>query len=109
MSARFDGVVRELQRARAARRGLLFVALAAAGAVLLVGVATHSARAAATMLVPGAALALFVAALGVPRCPECGGSLFRRGERPGSAGHPRQVEVERTGRCPRCGARFDRG
>jgi rubredoxin len=104
---RFASVERELQRARAARRALLFVALAAAGAVLLVGVATGSARAAAGMLVPGAALAVFVAALGVPRCPRCGGSLFRRGERPGSAGRPRQVEVERTRRCPRCGAALD--
>ncbi len=104
MSDPFAAVQREIQRARAARRALLFVALAAAGAMVLVGSATRSPRAAAGMLVPGALLALFVWALGVPRCPRCGGSLFRRGERPGSAGRPRQVEVERTKRCPRCGA-----
>lgn len=107
MTGKFASVERELQRARAARRALLFVALATVGAVLLVGFATRSARAGAGMLVPGALAALFVWALGIPRCPACGGSLVRRGERPGSAGRPRQVEVERTHRCPRCGAGLD--
>jgi len=107
VSARWPHVERELQRARGARRALVFVAAAVAGAAALVGVAARSLPAAVGMLLPGAVLAVFVWALGVPRCPECGASLLRRGERPGSAAHPRPVEVERARRCPRCAARFE--
>lgn len=107
MNARWSHVERELQRARGARRALVFVAAAVAGAAALVGVASASLRGAALMLLPGALLAALVWVLGVPRCPECGASLLGRGERPGSAARPRTVDVERTRRCPRCSARFE--
>jgi hypothetical protein len=96
-------VQRELQRARGARRALPFVALATLGAAALAGVTARSAGAGLALLAPGAIAGAFVWFLGVPRCPACGGALFRRGERPGSAGNPRPTEVERTRRCPRCG------
>jgi hypothetical protein len=99
-------VERELQRARGARRALPFVAAGAASAALLAVVAGGSAAAALAPLALGLAVGILVWSMGLPRCPSCGGSLFRRGERPGSAGSPRETEVERTRRCPRCGARL---
>jgi predicted RNA-binding Zn-ribbon protein involved in translation (DUF1610 family) len=103
----FRQVERELQRARSARRYLPWVATTAVGVSALAGVAARSLRAAAGMLVPGLAFGLFVALLVVPRCPGCGGSLWRRGERPGPPSRPNPTEVERTHRCPSCGAAFD--
>ena len=38
---------------------------------------------------------LFMVVLVFPRCPSCGSSLWRRGERPGSPGKPTPTEVER--------------
>jgi hypothetical protein len=99
-------VERELSRARSARRALPFVAAAAAGGAALAAVASRSAAGLA-LLLPGVLAGAFVWLLGVPRCPSCGGSLFRRGERPGSAAAPRPTNVERSRRCPRCGARFE--
>jgi hypothetical protein len=103
---RWRDVERELARARGARRALPFVAAAAAGAAAIAATAARS-PAALALLLPGAVGAVFVWMMGVPRCPSCGGSLFRRGERPGSAGAPRPTEVERTRRCPRCASRFE--
>jgi len=104
--ARFRQVEQELQRARAARRLAPWAAGSALVAAALVGLVAGSLRAALAILAPGAVLLLFVLALAVPRCPGCGGSLWRRGERPGPAGKPRPTEVERTRRCPRCGHAF---
>jgi hypothetical protein len=104
--ATFQQVERELQRARAARRYLPWVATTAVGVAALAGVAARSPRAFAGMLVPGLAFGLFVALLVVPRCPACGGSLWRRGERPGAPSKPNPTEVERTRRCPACGVTF---
>jgi len=103
---RWGEVERELARARGARRALPFVAAAAAGAAAIAVMAARS-PAALALLLPGVVAAAFVWMMGVPRCPSCGGSLFRRGERPGSAGAPRPTEVERARRCPRCGSRFE--
>lgn len=98
-------VERELSRARSARRALPFVAAAAVGGAAIAAMASRS-PAGLLLLLPGVLAAGFVWMLGVPRCPSCGGSLFRRGERPGSAADPRPTDVERARRCPRCGARF---
>jgi hypothetical protein len=103
---RWREVERELARARGARRALPFVAAAAAGAAAIAAVAARS-PAALALLLPGLVAAAFVWMMGVPRCPSCGGSLFRRGERPGSAGDPRPTEVERARRCPRCATCFE--
>jgi hypothetical protein len=105
----FSQVERELQRARAARRYLPWVLTTAGGVAALTGIAARDLRAAAGMFVPGLAFGVFVLTLVVPRCPACGASLWRRGERPGSAGKPKPTEVERTHRCPSCGVAFDRG
>lgn len=103
----FDRVERELQRARSARRYLPWVLSTAIGAAALAGAASRSLKAAGGMLLPGLAFGLFVLTLVVPRCPACGASLWRRGERPGSAAKPKPTEVERTRRCPACGVTFD--
>ena len=103
----FSQVERELQRARAARRYLPWVLTTAAGVAGLTGIAARDLGAAAVMFVPGLGFGLFVLALIFPRCPACGASLFRRGERPGSAARPNPTEVERTHRCPSCGVSFD--
>jgi DNA-directed RNA polymerase subunit RPC12/RpoP len=99
-------VEQELQRARAARRLVPYAAGSALAAAALVGFVAGSPRAALAILAPGALLLLFVLAAAVPRCPECGRSLWRRGERPGPAGAPRPTEAERSRRCPRCGHAF---
>lgn len=104
--ARFSQVVSELQRARAARRYLPWVVSTGVGAAALVGVAARDLKAAAGMLIPGLAFGLFVALLIVPRCPSCGASLWRRGERPGPPSKPNLTEVEKTRRCPACGVTF---
>jgi DNA-directed RNA polymerase subunit RPC12/RpoP len=104
--ARFRQVEQELQRARSARRLAPYAAGSALVAAALVGLVAGSAGAALAILGPGALLLAFVLALAVPRCPRCGRSLWRRGERPGPAGGPRPTEVERTRRCPRCGETF---
>jgi hypothetical protein len=104
--ARWTAVQQELQRARGARRALPFAAASTAMAGALVGFVAGSWRAGLAMLLPGALLLVFVAAHAVPRCPACGGGLWRRGERPGPAGKPRPTDVERSRRCPRCGATF---
>jgi hypothetical protein len=100
-------VERELQRARSARRLLPWVVVSAAGAGLLGRAASGEWRAAAVLGAFGILLFAFVAATAVARCPACGGSLLRRGERPGPAGSPSPVEAERARRCPRCQAPFE--
>lgn len=102
----FSQVERELQRARSARRYLPWVLTTAVGVAALTGIAARSPSAAIGMLIPGLGFGLFVLTLVVPRCPSCGGSLWRRGERPGSAAKPTPTEVERTQRCPACGVTF---
>jgi DNA-directed RNA polymerase subunit RPC12/RpoP len=99
-------VEQEMQRARAARRLVPYAAGSALAAAALVGFVAGSLRAALSLLFPGAILLLFVLAAAVPRCPACGRSLWRRGERPGPAGSPRSTEAERSRRCPRCGQAF---
>lgn len=104
---RYQLVERELQRARSARRYLPWVLATAVGAAALAAMAARSVRAGAGMLIPGLAFGLFVALLVRPRCPSCGASLWRRGERPGPASKPNPTEVERTRRCPSCGTTFN--
>lgn len=103
---RFDQVERELQRARSARRYLPWVFMTALGAAALAAAATRSLKAGAGMLIPGLGFGLFVLLLVTPRCPSCGASLWRRGDRPGPASKPNPTEVERTRRCPACGVTF---
>ncbi len=103
----FDQIERELQRARSVRRYMPWVFTTALGAAALAGIAARDLRAAVAMFVPGLGFGLFALALIVPRCPACGSSLWRRGERPGAASKPNLTEVERTHRCPSCGAAFD--
>jgi hypothetical protein len=103
----FSQVERELQRARAARRYLPWVLSTALGVAGLAGIAARNVRAAAGMFVPGLAFGLFVLLLVVPRCPSCGASLWRRGERPGPPSRPNPTEVERSRRCPSCGITFE--
>jgi len=102
----FRQVERELQRARAARRLVPWAAGSALVAAALVGFVGASARGALSMLALGGLLVVFVAVAAVPRCPGCGAGLWERGERPGPAGAPLPTRVERTRRCPRCGATF---
>lgn len=104
--ARWRQVEQELQRARAARRLAPWAAGSALAAAALVALVAGSARAGLSVLAPGALFLAFVLAAALPRCPGCGGSLWRRGERPGPAGKPRQTGVERDRRCPRCGQAF---
>jgi hypothetical protein len=103
---RFAAVERELQRARAARRFLPWVLTTATAAGAIGWVAARSLRAAAGLFLPGLTFGLFVVVMVVPRCPACGASLWRRGERPGPPSKPLPTEVERTRRCPSCGATF---
>lgn len=103
----FGAVERELQRARSARRYLPWVFTTAVGAAALAGLAARSLKAAGSMLLPGLGFGFFVLFLVTPRCPSCGASLWRRGERPGPASRPAATEVERTHRCPACGVGFD--
>jgi len=103
---RFSQVERELQRARAVRRYLPWVLSTAVGVAALVGIAARDLRAAAGMLLPGFGFGLYALALVTPRCPSCGASLWRRGERPGAPSKPNPTEVERTHRCPSCGVTF---
>ena len=103
----FSQIERELQRARLARRYLPWVLTTAVGVAALAGIAARNPRAAAGMFFPGLGFGLFVLLLSVPHCPACGASLWRRGERPGPASKPNPTEVERTHRCPSCGAAFD--
>jgi hypothetical protein len=103
----YDQVQRELQRARSARRYMPWVFTTAVGVAALVGIASRSLKGAAGMLIPGLGFGFFVALMVTPRCPSCGASLWRRGERPGPASKPNPTEVERTHRCPACGAAFD--
>lgn len=102
----YSGVERELQRARSARRYLPWVFVTAICVAALAGVAARNLRAAGGMLLPGLGFGLFVLVLVTPRCPSCGASLWRRGERPGPASRPNPTEVERTRRCPACGVTF---
>ncbi len=102
----FRSVERELSRARSARRAVPFAAGSALAAAALVGLVARSLGAALAALGLGLLFALFAGLAAVPRCPACGGSLWRRGERPGSAASPRPTRVERERRCPRCGAGF---
>lgn len=99
-------VERELQRSRSARRLWPFLLLTAAGAAALVGLVSGSLEAGLAVLAPGALLFALLALTSIPRCPACGASLWRRGERPGSAGSPRPTQVERERRCPRCRTTF---
>jgi len=99
-------VERELQRSRAARRLWPFLGLSAVAAAALVGLVSGSLQAGVAVLAPGALLLAFLALTSIPRCPACGGNLWRRGERPGPAGAPRPTQVERERRCPRCGKGF---
>jgi hypothetical protein len=102
----FHLVERELQRARAARRYLPWVLFTALGVAALAGLAARDPKAAAGMLIPGLGFGVFLAVLVVPRCPSCGASLWRRGERPGPPSKPNPTEVEKTRRCPACGVTF---
>jgi len=99
-------VERELQRSRAARRLWPFLLVSAVAAAGLVGLVSGSLQAGLAVLAPGALLLAFLVLTSIPRCPTCGGSLWRRGERPGPAGTPRPTRVERERRCPRCGKGF---
>jgi hypothetical protein len=103
----FEQVGRELQRARSARRYVPWLFTTAFGVAALAGAASRSLMGAVAMLVPGLGFGLFVALMVTPRCPSCGASLWRRGERPGPASKPNPTEVERTHRCPACGTSFD--
>jgi hypothetical protein len=103
----FSQIERELQRARAARRYLPWVLTTALGVAALAGIAARELSAAVGMFVPGLGFGLFVLALIFPRCPSCGASLWRRGERPGPPSKPNPTEVERTHRCPSCGTAFE--
>ncbi len=107
MTEAFRQVQRELQRARAARRLVPFVLASGVVGAALVAWMGRSGRAALVVLGACALFLAFVAAAATPRCPQCAGSLWRRGESPGSAAAPRQTQVERERRCPRCGARFE--
>jgi hypothetical protein len=102
----FAQIERELQRARQARRYLPWVLVTALGAAALAGIAARDPKAGLGMLIPGFGFGLFTLLLVTPRCPSCGASLFRRGERPGPASKPIPTEVERTRRCPACGVTF---
>jgi hypothetical protein len=97
----------ELQRARAARRLLPWVLVSAAALGLLAFVAGGGWKAVIAAGIFGILLLVFVGSAAVARCPACGGSLLRRGERPGPAGSPSPVEAERARQCPRCGVRFE--
>jgi hypothetical protein len=99
-------VERELPRSRAARRLWPFLLTSAIAAAALVGLVSRSLQAGLAVLAPGALLFAFLVLTSIPRCPFCGGSLWRRGERPGPAGAPRPTRVERERRCPRCGKGF---
>ena len=100
-------VQRELQRSRAARRLWPFLLVSAAAAAALVGLVSGSLEAGLAVLAPGALLFAFLVLTSIPRCPACGGNLWRRGERPGPAGSPRPTQVERERRCPRCARAFE--
>jgi hypothetical protein len=99
-------VERELQRSRAARRLWPFLLSSAVAAAALVGLVSGSLEAGLAVLAPGALLFAFLVLTSIPRCPACGGGLWRRGERPGPAGAPRPTQVERERRCPRCRQAF---
>jgi hypothetical protein len=100
-------VQRELQRSRSARRLWPFLLISAAGAAALVALVSGSPEAGLAVLAPGALLLALLLLTSIPRCPACGGSLWRRGERPGPAGAPRPTQVERERRCPRCAKAFE--
>ena len=99
-------VEREIARARSARRAAPWVLLGALGTAALVAVAGRNVSGALPVLLPGLAAALFAWWMGIARCPVCGRRLEEGGRaRPvGAAGPP---AIERTHRCPRCGARFE--
>jgi len=103
---RWEHVHRELQRARGARRLVPWTAVSALLAAGFVSFAAQSPRAGLPMLVAGGVLTLLVWSLSRPRCPACGATLWRRGERPGPPTAPRPTQVERDRRCPRCGVAF---
>ncbi|HEY6105474.1 MAG TPA: hypothetical protein VIV59_05810 [Anaeromyxobacteraceae bacterium] len=100
-------VQRELQRSRSARRLWPFLLASAACAAALVALVSRSLEAGLAVLAPGALLFALLWLTSIPRCPACGGSLWRRGERPGPAGAPRPTQVERERRCPRCSQGFE--
>lgn len=102
----FTLVERELQRARAARRYLPWAFTTALGLAGLAAIAGRSPKAGVGLLIPGLGFGFFLLLLVNPRCPSCGSSLWRRGERPGPASKPNPTEVERTRRCPSCGVTF---
>jgi len=103
---RWVQVARELQRARGARRLVPWAAGSALLGWAFVSYAAHSPRAGLPLLAAGLLLALFIAGMAYPRCPACGRSLWRRGERPGPPTAPRPTRVESERRCPRCGEAF---
>ncbi|HTN50922.1 MAG TPA: hypothetical protein VML50_00860 [Anaeromyxobacter sp.] len=86
-------VERERARALAARRALPWAAASAAGLALLVAVAGGGWRGAAVVGGLGLALAGFLLAAAVARCPACGAALPS-----GAAGGEG---------CARCRARFE--
>jgi len=106
VSHSFRHLERELQRARAARRLVPWAAGTPLAAAVLAGLAGGG-RAVLSILALGGLLLVFVAVAAFPRCPGCGGGLWERGERPGPASAPAPTRVERTRRCPRCGATFE--
>jgi len=103
---RWEHVHRELQRARGARRLLPWAAGSALLGYAFLSFAARSLSGGLPLLVGGLCLAAFIAALSYPRCPSCGGNLWRAGERPGPPTSPRPTRVERERRCPRCGSAF---
>ena len=103
---RWEHVRRELQRARGARRMVPWTLASALLSGALVSWAARRWTAGLPLVLGGLVLVAVVASLARPRCPACGGALFRRGERPGPPTAPRPVEAERTRRCPDCGVAF---
>ncbi|HET8725565.1 MAG TPA: hypothetical protein VFM53_15305 [Anaeromyxobacteraceae bacterium] len=105
--SRWEGVRRELQRARGARRMIPWALLSAALGFAAMAWAGRSWRAGLPLLVGGLLFALVIRQLAIPHCPDCGKGLWLRGERPGPPTAPVPTQVERDRKCPRCGAGLD--
>jgi len=103
---RFEHVRRELQRARGARRLLPWAVGSALTGYAFLSYAAGSLRGGLPLLAGGLLLAAFIGGMSIPRCPACGGNLWRRGERPGPPTAPRPTAVERERRCPHCNSAF---
>ena len=104
---RWEGVRRELQRARGARRLVPWALLSALLGFGFMAWAGRSWRAGVPLLAGGLLFALVIRQLAIPHCPDCGKGLWLRGERPGPPTAPVPTQVERDRKCPRCGAGLD--